>query len=430
MQGIAGTDVAKEASDIILTDDNFTSIVKAVMWGRNVYDSISKFLQFQLTVNVVAVIVAFIGACFTQDSPLKAVQMLWVNLIMDTFASLALATEPPTEVLLLRQPYGHDKPLISSTDMLGHAIYQVCIVFILLFVGEKFINSGRKSPLNAPPSQHYTIVFNTFILMQLFNEINARKIHGERNVFEGMYRNPIFCSVVIGSFIIQILIVEISVSVFFLVMDPWIINSVPTSKLTFLKEAGYAITKEEISKRSLAEGLEEIDCGEMELRHGQILWFRGSLSAKQVLAGQGLPGVRGSQQVAPKRGARREDPAPREAPLTHRGKDHVSKRTAELLMKNNNTQLARERQPDETPEATRSRAREPDETLEEAAREEDEGASERMVRQFSLSTQTTPSIRMQKPEENRKTAIDSVRIGSWRKNKKGESCSGSIIFCV
>merc|ERR1719500_2214303 len=84
--GIAGTDVAKEASDIILTDDNFTSIVKAVMWGRNVYDSIAKFLQFQLTVNVVAVVVAFIGATFTGDSPLKAVQMLWVNLIMDTFA--------------------------------------------------------------------------------------------------------------------------------------------------------------------------------------------------------------------------------------------------------------------------------------------------------------------------------------------------------
>lgn len=69
--GIAGTDVAKEASDIILTDDNFTSIVKAVMWGRNVYDSIAKFLQFQLTVNVVAVVVAFVGACAIQDTPLK-----------------------------------------------------------------------------------------------------------------------------------------------------------------------------------------------------------------------------------------------------------------------------------------------------------------------------------------------------------------------
>jgi len=91
--GITGTAVAQQAADIIITDDNFTSIVKAISWGRNVYDSISKFLTFQLTVNVVAVIVAFIGACVLKESPLRAVQLLWVNLIMDTFASLALATE-------------------------------------------------------------------------------------------------------------------------------------------------------------------------------------------------------------------------------------------------------------------------------------------------------------------------------------------------
>ena len=91
--GITGTGVAKEASDIIITDDNFTSIVKAISWGRNVYDSISKFLVFQLTVNVVAVSVSLIGAAVLNESPLRAVQMLWVNLIMDSFASLALATE-------------------------------------------------------------------------------------------------------------------------------------------------------------------------------------------------------------------------------------------------------------------------------------------------------------------------------------------------
>ncbi|KAI4562881.1 hypothetical protein MJT46_010490 [Ovis ammon polii x Ovis aries] len=143
--GIAGTDVAKEASDIILTDDNFTSIVKAVMWGRNVYDSISKFLQFQLTVNVVAVIVAFTGACITQDSPLKAVQMLWVNLIMDIFASLALVTEPPTDSLLKRRPYGRNKPLISRTMMkniLGHAVYQLTVIFFLVFAGVTLWHMG------------------------------------------------------------------------------------------------------------------------------------------------------------------------------------------------------------------------------------------------------------------------------------------------
>ncbi|RMC22749.1 hypothetical protein DUI87_00249 [Hirundo rustica rustica] len=238
--GIAGTDVAKEASDIILTDDNFSSIVKAVMWGRNVYDSIAKFLQFQLTVNVVAVIVAFtgacitqvsspgltwaggtwpgvivafIGACITQDSPLKAVQMLWVNLIMDTLASLALATEPPTEALLLRRPYGRDHPLVSGTmlrNILGHAAYQLLVIFTLLFAGEVLfdIDSGRAAPLHAPPSEHFTIIFNTFVLMQLFNELNARKLHGERNVFEGVCANPIFCAIVLGTFAVQVLIVQ------------------------------------------------------------------------------------------------------------------------------------------------------------------------------------------------------------------------------
>ncbi|XP_035257984.1 plasma membrane calcium-transporting ATPase 1-like isoform X2 [Anguilla anguilla] len=298
--GIAGTDVAKEASDIILTDDNFSSIVKAVMWGRNVYDSISKFLQFQLTVNVVAVIVAFTGACITQDSPLKAVQMLWVNLIMDTFASLALATEPPTESLLLRKPYGRNKPLISRTMMkniLGHGVYQLTIIFTLLFAGEQIfdIDSGRNAPLHAPPSEHYTIVFNVFVMMQLFNEINARKIHGERNVFEGIFNNLIFCSIVFGTFIIQIVIVQFGGKPFSCVglsVDQWLwcvflgmgcllwgqfISSIPTSRLKFLKTAGHGTQKEEIPDEELEDmdDLEEIDHAERELRRGQILWFRG-----------------------------------------------------------------------------------------------------------------------------------------------------------
>uniref|UniRef100_A0AAQ5XR59 Calcium-transporting ATPase n=1 Tax=Amphiprion ocellaris TaxID=80972 RepID=A0AAQ5XR59_AMPOC len=298
--GIAGTDVAKEASDIILTDDNFSSIVKAVMWGRNVYDSISKFLQFQLTVNVVAVIVAFSGACITQDSPLKAVQMLWVNLIMDTFASLALATEPPTEALLLRNPYGRNKPLISRTMMkniLGHAVYQLTTIFLLLFLGEKMfdIDNGRNAPLHAPPSEHYTIVFNTFVLMQIFNEFNARKIHGERNVFEGVFNNIIFCTIVLGTLVIQILIVQFGGKPFScvsLTIEQWLwciflgvgsllwgqlVSSIPTKWLKFLKTAGHGTQREEIPEEELEEmkDMDEIDHAEMELRRGQVLWCRG-----------------------------------------------------------------------------------------------------------------------------------------------------------
>uniref|UniRef100_A0A672KUN9 Calcium-transporting ATPase n=1 Tax=Sinocyclocheilus grahami TaxID=75366 RepID=A0A672KUN9_SINGR len=296
--GIAGTDVAKEASDIILTDDNFSSIVKAVMWGRNVYDSISKFLQFQLTVNVVAVIVAFTGACITQDSPLKAVQMLWVNLIMDTFASLALATEPPTEALLMRKPYGRNKPLISSTmtkNILGHGVFQLIIIFTLLFVGEQIfdIDSGRNAPLHSPPSEHYTIIFNTFVMMQLFNEINARKIHGERNVFDGIFRNPIFCSIVLGTFAIQIVIIQFGGKPFScspLDLEKWmwcvflgmgelvwgqVISTIPNSKLRFLRGAGQLSQKGDMPEEEMNEDQEEIDHAERELRRGQILWFRG-----------------------------------------------------------------------------------------------------------------------------------------------------------
>jgi Ca2+-transporting ATPase len=102
--GVSGTEVAKEASDIVIMDDNFASIVKSVLWGRSVYENVRKFLQFQITINVAAVLVTFIGSVSGQGFPLTAVQLLWINLIMDTFAALALATEPPTDDLLLQKP--------------------------------------------------------------------------------------------------------------------------------------------------------------------------------------------------------------------------------------------------------------------------------------------------------------------------------------
>ena len=207
--GIAGTDVAKEAADIILTDDNFTSIIKAVMWGRNVYDSIAKFVQFQLTVNIVAVIVAFISACVIEDSPLKAIQMLWVNLIMDTLASLALATELPTPALLERRPYGRKKPIISRVmvkNITGQAIYQLTVIFTILFAGDRLfdIPTGIGGSLNDPPTQHFTIVFNVFVIMTIFNEISARKIHEEKNVFSGLFNNPVFYTIFILTAIAQV----------------------------------------------------------------------------------------------------------------------------------------------------------------------------------------------------------------------------------
>ncbi|XP_064473552.1 plasma membrane calcium-transporting ATPase 2-like isoform X3 [Ornithodoros turicata] len=292
--GIAGTDVAKEASDIILTDDNFTSIVKAVMWGRNVYDSIAKFLQFQLTVNTVAVIVAFTGACAIRDSPLKAVQMLWVNLIMDTLASLALATEMPTSALLLRKPYGRTKPLISRTMMkniLGHAVYQLTIIFMLLFLGPQIfdIDPGMGVRL----SEHFTIIFNTFVMMTLFNEVNARKIHGERNIFEGLLTNPIFYSILIITAVAQVIIVQYG-SVFFqtkaLTLDQWLwcvffgcgvlvwgqfVTTIPTKRIPKTFTWGSGPPEDMNATASLVEDGSSGSLSQDVKRTGQILWIRG-----------------------------------------------------------------------------------------------------------------------------------------------------------
>lgn len=140
--GITGTEVSKEAADIILLNDNFTSIVKAVMWGRNIYDSIRKFIQFQLTVNVVAVGITLVGAALLKQEILKPIQMLWINLIMDTLASLALATEPPTEELLHRHPHSRKEYIISRTmfkHIIGQSIFQFIVMMVLVFMGEKFI---------------------------------------------------------------------------------------------------------------------------------------------------------------------------------------------------------------------------------------------------------------------------------------------------
>ncbi|XP_048511589.1 plasma membrane calcium-transporting ATPase 2 isoform X4 [Athalia rosae] len=295
--GIAGTDVAKEASDIILTDDNFSSIVKAVMWGRNVYDSIAKFLQFQLTVNVVAVIVAFIGACAVQDSPLRAVQMLWVNLIMDTLASLALATEMPTPDLLLRKPYGRTKPLISRTMMkniLGQAIYQLAVIFSLLFVGDQMLDipTGRgTAETGGGPNQHFTVIFNTFVMMTLFNEMNARKIHGQRNIFDGLFTNPIFYGIWIGTCLAQVVIVQYGKMAFHtkaLTLEQWmwciffgvgtllwgqIVTTIPTRRIPKILSWG----------RGQPDDLDTINLGDEKFdpdsdkkpRAGQILWIRG-----------------------------------------------------------------------------------------------------------------------------------------------------------
>ncbi|PSC68202.1 calcium-translocating P-type PMCA-type [Micractinium conductrix] len=208
----AGTDTAKEAADIVLLDDNFASIVSAVLWGRNVYANITRFLQFQLTINLVAVATAVTGAVVAAESPLTAVQMLWVNLIMDSLASLALATEPPDTRLLAIPPFSQEHEFVDPRTptvkhIAGQAVYQLAVLYGLIFYAPQLLGIPEHSQV-VGPSEHYTLVFNTFVLMQLFNQMNARKILDSSGAWEGLSNAPIFQLILGSELALQIAIVQ------------------------------------------------------------------------------------------------------------------------------------------------------------------------------------------------------------------------------
>ncbi|KAG6705407.1 hypothetical protein I3842_07G178100 [Carya illinoinensis] len=204
--GIAGTEVAKESADVIILDDNFSTIVTVAKWGRSVYINIQKFVQFQLTVNVVALIVNFSSACLTGNTPLTAVQLLWVNMIMDTLGALALATEPPNDDLMKRSPVGRKGNFISNVmwrNILGQSLYQFVIIWFLQTRGKAaFRLEGPHSDLVLN-----TIIFNSFVFCQVFNEISCREME-KINVFKGIIENYVFVGVLACTVLFQIIIIE------------------------------------------------------------------------------------------------------------------------------------------------------------------------------------------------------------------------------
>ncbi|KAL1539715.1 Calcium-transporting ATPase 12, plasma membrane-type [Salvia divinorum] len=200
--GIQGTEVAKESSDIVILDDNFSSVATVLLWGRCVYNNIQKFIQFQLTVNVAALVINFIAAVSAGDVPLTAVQLLWVNLIMDTLGALALATERPTKELMHRPPVGRTEPLITNImwrNLLPQALYQIAVLLFLQFRGRQIfeVNEQVKN----------TLIFNTFVLCQIFNEFNARSLE-KQNVFKGIHRNKLFVGIIGVTIVLQFVMVE------------------------------------------------------------------------------------------------------------------------------------------------------------------------------------------------------------------------------
>ncbi|KAJ6864359.1 calcium-transporting ATPase 6 [Populus alba x Populus x berolinensis] len=206
MIGSAYKPVAKENADVIIMDDNFRTIVNVAKWGRAVYINIQKFVQFQLTVNVVALVLNFVSACFTGSAPLTAVQLLWVNMIMDTLGALALATEPPNDGLMKRAPVGRGASFITKTmwrNIFGQSIYQLVILAVLQFDGKRLLR------LRGPDATEIvkTVIFNTFVFCQVFNEINSRDIE-KINIVRGMFSSWIFLGVMVITVVFQVIIVE------------------------------------------------------------------------------------------------------------------------------------------------------------------------------------------------------------------------------
>ena len=279
----AGTDIAKEASDIVIIDNNFSSIVTAIIYGRNIYDNIRKFLQFQLSVNFCACILVFICACVGNETPLTPIQMLWVNLIMDSLGSLALATEPPYEELLQREPTKRNESIINGRmwkHIIIQSLCQIILLVILYFLAPEFVKEenlvrvAENKVLNFCYSEfpgkdvdhivygtdvkwsrdgrlihahklfcgkytnrqnlkdayteyvnancatvHMSMIFNIFVFYTLFNQINCRVIDDSFNILVRITKSFLFPLICICEIGLQVAIIYVGKSPFHIVNE-------------------------------------------------------------------------------------------------------------------------------------------------------------------------------------------------------------------
>ena len=197
-----GTSVAKEASDIILLDDSFASVVKAVKWGRSIYLNIQKFIQFQLTINLLALLTALIGPFVGVELPLTVTQMLWVNLIMDTFAALALATEPALNALMKNKPRKVDAFIVNG--IMRRNIISQGLIFLaaLLYLLFRFNSDGVMSV------RELSIFFTFFVMLQFWNLFNARCLGSNNSAFSNLSGNRSFLMIAAIILLLQIVIVQ------------------------------------------------------------------------------------------------------------------------------------------------------------------------------------------------------------------------------
>ncbi len=229
--GIAGTEVAKEASKIVLLDDSFATIVSAVHWGRALYENIQRFLQFQLTINVSALCIAFLGPFLNLKPPFTVLQLLWINVIMDTFAAIALCSEPPREGLLREKPKRRDESIVTRsmrlTIICTASFFVLAMLALLLSMKNGWFAQGSGpnperwefSPLNV---RQVTLFFTVYVLFQVWNQINCRSLTPDVSGLTGIWRNATFLSIMTLTVISQLLIVSFGGRLFAVERIRWI----------------------------------------------------------------------------------------------------------------------------------------------------------------------------------------------------------------
>lgn len=204
--GIAGTDVTKEASDMVLLDDSFSTIIKAVQWGRGIYENFKRFIQFQLTVNVSSVVVVICSILAGFSAPFTALELLWINIIMDGPPALTLGLEPIRPDLLKHKPTRRNENIISKKMLLR--------IFVNgIFISVIFMLQHFKNFLGAAPEEEATVLFTLFVLFQLFNAFNCRELD-DTPMFKNLLKNKLMLGVFFLVLILQGIITQFGAAVF------------------------------------------------------------------------------------------------------------------------------------------------------------------------------------------------------------------------
>ena len=253
-----GTSVAKEASDITIMDNSFASIGKAVMWGRSLYKNIQRFILFQLTVNVAASLLVGICSFFSEQPALTVTQMLWVNLIMDTFAALALASLPPSKEVMLEKPRRNGEPII--TKVMARFIFGVGLLFTIVMLGVfgyllYFRNDGSGTLLSTHISPtEMTMYFTTFVFLQFWNLFNAKSFDSGHSAFHNMRESKVFFGIIAVIFIGQVLIVQFGGKMFNVVpmnLEQWVKIIVITMPVMLVGELWHRLHRPSRTAHSL-----------------------------------------------------------------------------------------------------------------------------------------------------------------------------------